>query len=79
MPAADLLSRPHCPVQTEACLAVALMFAVAHAGTPETNAGGVFLNSSGGVLTARHSAADCRSLFAIKGAQMAQARVGAWC
>lgn len=55
-----------------ACVALA---GAAGAVPPEANASGVFLNEAGDVLTARHAVADCRSLFALKDAQVAQARV----
>ncbi|MFH0129439.1 serine protease [Variovorax sp. EL159] len=42
---------------------------------PDTNASGVFLNEAGDVLTARHAVSDCRTLFAVKGAQVSQATV----
>ncbi|MGJ7524740.1 S1 family peptidase [Variovorax sp. GB1P17] len=45
------------------------------ASPPDTNASGVFLNEAGDVLTARHAVSDCRTLFAVKGAQVAQATV----
>ena len=56
-------------------LAFAVLAGAAHGAPPEATASGVFLNAAGDVLTARHAVADCRSLFALKGAQVAQARV----
>lgn len=56
-------------------LACAMPAAVA--ATPEANASGVFLNEEGEVLTAAHAVANCKSLFVIKGAQVAEARVRA--
>ncbi len=58
-----------------AAMACAALAGAAHAVPPEANASGVFLNEAGDVLTARHAVLDCRSLFALKGAQVAQARV----
>ena len=55
--------------------AFAVLAGAVHAAPPEANASGVFLNAAGDVLTARHAVADCRSLFALKDAQVAQARV----
>jgi hypothetical protein len=74
MPLAPLLFRLRLPVLAGLCSCLA----VAHAQTPEfpdANASGVFLNAAGDVLTARHVVADCRTLFAIKGAQVAEATV----
>ncbi|MGF6346852.1 serine protease DegQ [Variovorax sp. W2I14] len=73
---AALLSRHRLPVLAGPCLVLALAAAHAQtAGPPDTNASGVFLNAAGDVLTARHAVSDCRSLFAVKGAQVAEATV----
>lgn len=41
----------------------------------DVNATGIFINEAGDVLTARHVVAACRSLFVIKDARVARARV----
>lgn len=65
---------PHVGPRLWALFLLALAGA-AHGAPPEANASGVFLNAAGDVLTARHAVADCRSLFALKDAQVAQAQV----
>jgi serine protease DegQ len=56
---------------------VLLACAMPAAAAPEANASGVFLNAEGEVLTAAHAVANCKSLFVIKGAQVAAAMVRA--
>lgn len=71
---AALFSRLRVPVLAGLCSCLAAV----HAQTPDfpdANASGVFLNAAGDVLTARHVVAECRTLFAIKGAQVAEATV----
>jgi serine protease DegQ len=85
MPPATLFSRLRRPALAGLCLALvaalatafSAAFTVARADTalPDTNASGVFLNAAGDVLTARHAVTGCRTLFAVKGAQVAQATV----
>ncbi|KUZ17140.1 hypothetical protein WI69_17415 [Burkholderia diffusa] len=41
------------------------------------NATGIFINDAGDVLTARHVVAECRSLFVVKDARVARARIKA--
>ncbi len=45
------------------------------ATTLDVNATGIFINDAGDVLTARHVVAKCRSLFVIKDARVARARI----
>lgn len=45
------------------------------ARTLDVNATGIFINDAGDVLTARHAVAGCGSLFVIKDARVARARV----
>ncbi|RQO62971.1 hypothetical protein DBV14_03035 [Variovorax sp. KBW07] len=76
MPAATFFTRLRLPVFAAWALALFALPVAAWAGAlPEANASGVFLNEAGDVLTARHAVSDCRSLFAIKGGQVAQATV----
>lgn len=76
MPAATFFTRLRPPVFAAWALALFALPVAAWAGAPpEANASGVFLNEAGDVLTARHAVSDCRSLFAIKGGQVAQATV----
>lgn len=45
--------------------------------TPQANASGVFLNADGDVLTAAHAVSSCKSLYLVKGTQVAEATVRA--
>lgn len=59
-------------------LAAGALASVAWASAaPASNASGVFLNADGEVLTAAHAVASCRSLFVVKGMQVAEATVRA--
>lgn len=60
-----------------ACLGASAFGGAGAAGTPESSASGVFLNAAGDVLTAAHAVAACRSLFVIKGTQVAEATLRA--
>lgn len=67
--------RPKAGLLATLCLAVTVS---SHAELPagvQVQASGVFINQAGDVLTARHAVSRCKSLYVVKDAQVAEAKI----